>query len=544
MGRVFGGFAIGFLILAAAGISGTVRVDHKVSAFAVLSEVYIATSDISVSLADAERAITDDPPAAIAGLEEVDLRIERLVEFTGLYNDIELAPLSQATARLAGFKTRALDAKEQLQQSASNSISQDRVRAELQALSSDTQALRDQTLEGLYDLSSDGISEVQRLIGILSIMGFVAIILVVFGKRAITRRIAIPIERISSASESIAAGETDVVLPYKSREDEIGILANALAVLRDVQFKAVASAERELEQEKTIVLEREQQREQQTRLMHELAEKFEATIGDVAKEIGYASAALNDAAGNLSSNVERSSGQVDAASKNLSDATHGMTNAAAATDEFALSIAEVSSQAATSSQRARKAADAASSADQTIGALTDSADQISQIVEVIATIAQRTNLLALNASIEAARSAESGRGFAVVANEVKELAAQTHRETSRVEALINTMQNATGQSASALSTIAMEVIELESAAGAIASAVDQQAYAGQDLARAIERAAQNTRQVNQSFSDLSALTSSTNATAAQLRDSSDKLNQQSIRLRDHVSEFLRQVRAA
>ncbi|XUU61942.1 methyl-accepting chemotaxis protein [Erythrobacter sp. HA6-11] len=544
MGRVFGGFAFGFLMLAAAGISGTLRVDHKVSAFVVLAEVYISTADVKVSLGRAERAVTTDAATAIGALDEVDRRITDVLDFTALYPDVKLDQIEQATAQLSDLKSRTGEVNDRLQQSGSDDADAARASKELQTLFNETRELRESTVEGLYDLSEDGISEVQRLIAILAIMCVTAIVLVIFGKRAITRRIAIPIEQISGASESIATGETDLVLPYKHREDEIGVLANALTVLREVQLKAIASAERELEQEKAIVQERERQREQQTQLMHELAEKFEATIGDVAKEIGYASAALKDAAGNLSANVDRSSGQVDAASKNLSDATHGMTNAAAATDEFALSIAEVSSQASTSSQRARKAADAASSADQTIGALTDSADQISQIVEVIAAIAQRTNLLALNASIEAARSADSGRGFAVVASEVKELAAQTHRETSRVEELINTMQNATGQSASALSTIAMEVIELESAAGAIASAVDQQAYAGQDLARAIERAAQNTRQVNESFGDLTALTSSTNATAAQLRDSSEKLNQQSTRLRDHVSEFLRQVRAA
>ena len=111
-----------------------------------------------------------------------------------------------------------------------------------------------------------------------------------------------------------------------------------------------------------------------------------------------------------------------------------------------MSIGEISRQASTSAELARKASTAAEDADTTISALTLSASQVGDIVEMISTIAQRTNLLALNASIEAARGGEAGRGFAVVAAEVKELATQTGKATQEVAGQIRSIQAPTSAS--------------------------------------------------------------------------------------------------
>jgi methyl-accepting chemotaxis protein len=207
-----------------------------------------------------------------------------------------------------------------------------------------------------------------------------------------------------------------------------------------------------------------------------------------------------------------------------------------------MSINEISRQASSSAQLARKAGDAAREADGTISSLNDTAGEIGQIVGLISSIAQRTNLLALNASIEAARGGEAGRGFAVVASEVKDLAAQTGKATERVAVQIKAIQQGTSASVSALQAIVGQINELEATSVSIAAAVDQQSVAGQDLARSIDLAARSTENVSATVAQVRQASIATGAAATQVLTSSNELEQQASVLREQVDTFLGGVR--
>lgn len=339
--------------------------------------------------------------------------------------------------------------------------------------------------------------------------------------------------QVSSNMRKLAKGNYDFEIDGLHREDEIGELSRSLLVFRKASLKL---DELRAEQEET--------RQKSKAMMRDLADQFEQTIAEVVGGVATASSQLQVTASSMASSAEQSASQSRDVAKAMDDASGGVTAAASASDEFAMSIGEISRQAASSAELARKASDAAAGADQTIQGLAISAEQIGQIVELIQSIAQRTNLLALNASIEAARGGEAGRGFAVVASEVKELAAQTSKATQDVAGQIQAMQEATGASVTALHSITDQIEKLEATAISIASAVDQQSVAGQDLARSIDIAARGTDEVSANVGQLREAALSTGAAASQVLSSSTELEGQAATLKRQVENFLAHVRQA
>ncbi len=382
---------------------------------------------------------------------------------------------------------------------------------------------------------------------ILVILGLSSSLLVM---RFFQRDIGDVIAGITRQMAALANGEKDLTIPGHERADEIGEMARSLESFRlgafeleKLQTEAAKTAEIALAKSAEEAQERDGRRKRQAQMVTKMASKFELTVGDIVSSVASASTQLKTTADAMEKTAETASGQASRAAHSMQEAASGVTAAAAASDEFAMSIGEISRQAATSADLARKASESAEIADGKMSTLAESASQVGQVVELIHSIARRTNLLALNASIEAARGGEAGRGFAVVASEVKELAAQTSRATEEVAEQIKAMQNSTNDSVHALRSISSQVEQLETTAISIASAVDQQSVAGHDLARSIDLAARSSGEVSSGLSNVRESSLATGAAASQVLNSATDLEGQAATLRNQVDLFLQRIRS-
>ena len=217
---------------------------------------------------------------------------------------------------------------------------------------------------------------------------------------------------------------------------------------------------------------------------------------------------------------------------------------AAAAEEMTGSIAEIAQQISRSTEIAQDAANRVQQTNTDVAQLDEAAARIGDIVNLIEGIAEQTNLLALNATIEAARAGEAGKGFAVVASEVKTLAEQTANATKSISDQISGIQGATGKTVEAIENIGEVISEMNNISAAIAAAMEEQRAAASEITRAAHEAASGTREVAESIGQVDAAAAETGQCAAQVNSASHALNTESSGLRKAVGEFLASVRAA
>ena len=274
----------------------------------------------------------------------------------------------------------------------------------------------------------------------------------------------------------------------------------------------------------------------------ELTNQFENTILEVASTVNTSASGLKETASNMTSSVDTSRNLTQEISMNAQQTSDNVNTVAVASEELSSAVNEIGQQVSVSAETASRAVQEANQTQDVIISLNESATQISEVIDLIREIAEQTNLLALNATIEAARAGEAGKGFAVVASEVKALATQTAKATESIGSQISVMQDRTKQSVDAIQNVSKTIADMSTITSAISAAVEEQDAATQEISRNMQQAANGTEVVSGHVAGVAGSIDEAGNAAHTVLSESDGLQVQANTLQTEVEKYLEKAR--
>ncbi|BAP45980.1 methyl-accepting chemotaxis protein [Pseudomonas sp. StFLB209] len=424
---------------------------------------------------------------------QLDTTLKDLERMNSVFNGSQAERVKQLETALRNYRTALQDFK-------AGNAQVVQARKEMTTQGQDIVKLNEQLYQLQLDRRDAESAQARQWQIIFTLL---ALLLGVVAAVLITRQITRPLQQTLVVVERIAAGDlthSETV----TRRDELGVLQQGIqrmgSTLRELitgirdGVTQIASAAEELsavtEQTSAGVNNQKTETDQVATAMHEMS----ATVQEVAR------------------NAEQASHAASAADREARDGDKVVAQAIAQIERLATEVG--------------RSADA-------MNLLEQESDKIGKVMDVIKAVAEQTNLLALNAAIEAARAGEAGRGFAVVADEVRGLAQRTQKSTEEIESLIAALQSGTRQVSSimlgsrdltsssvqlsrqagdSLGSITQTVAGIQAMNQQIAAAAEQQSAVAEEISRSII----NVRDVSEQTASASEETAASSVELARL----------------------------
>lgn len=566
--KIATGFSVAvviFLIVGAVSYQSTIQLvaasDLRRQTFELLSqlnEVLSAMQD--VQLGQRGYALTEEETYLEpyqAGRGRIDANLQEIRKLTAAnvadqrrldaLESLVRSYIAQADGTINVIRAKGLEAGVAIIKTGEGKALMDNIRKAIAEIEGEKNALLQQRID-------EAEANATRTTWTIALGTLIALILASIAGVVLTRNIARPLQNLTAVAERITVGDLNVTVSADTRSDEVGVLARTFERMTQALRTMAGSASQIADGDLRATITPQSPDD----VLGNAFARMVGNLRDQTRELVEGANVLGSAASEIVASTTQLASSASESATAVSETTttvEEVRQTAQMASQKAKNVSDSAQKAAQISQNGRKSTEDVGTGMSRIrqqmdtiaasmGRLSEQSRTIGQIIATVEDLAAQSNLLAVNAAIEAAKAGEHGKGFAVVAQEVKSLAEQSRQATTQVRTILSDIQKATTDAvlASEQGTKAVEAGARQTdAAGeaiqALAGSVTEAAQSATQIAASSQQQLVGVDQVAAAMESIKQASTQNVASAKQLETAARNLNELGQRLKQMVQRY-------